>query len=191
MKTEPAAVGARGVDSLAYSQSGDPAGAAALKTAGVDYFVGYLGAMSATRLAAVLGAGLAFMPVTFADAFNGASTVTQCKLLGLPAGCTVWLDLESAPHVDAATANAWATAVRAAGYDPGLYVGANQPFDGAALFALGFDRYWRAPGLIPEPSGCGYCMYQLYPSVTRAGLLVDVDFVQADWRGRVPNWVVG
>jgi hypothetical protein len=189
VNTAPAKVGARGCDSLAFSEGGGAGEAAALKAAGIDYFVGYLGSVTPARLAAILGAGLAFMAVTFADRFDGPSTVAQCKALGLPAGCTVWLDLESAPAVTADTINTWAAAVRGAGYDPGLYVGCNQPFDPAALHALGVDRYWRAPGAIPDPAGSGFCMYQLWPSVTWAGVLVDVDFVQQDWQGRVPYWV--
>lgn len=203
MVVKPAFVGARGVDSLAFSQGGSTPQAEALKAAGIDYFVGYLGAVDAPRLQSVLAAGLAFMPVTFADQFDGPTTVAACKALGLPAGVTVWLDLEGKGLLSYLSTvlsdkiNAWADAVRAAGYDPGLYIGSPQPLTGDELYALRVDRYWKAPSRVIDRYGkvwdgpeCGFCMYQTWPSVTWAGVWVDVDFVQQDFRGRVPNWVV-
>ena len=122
MRVEPAFVGARGVDSLPFSQGGTAAQAQALAARGVDFFVGYLGAMSAGRLAAVLDAGLAFMPVTFAGAvFNGAEDeLAQLAHLGIPLGTTVWLDLEGAKTltvpIDVLTrqVNDWAAKIAAA-----------------------------------------------------------------------------
>jgi hypothetical protein len=33
-------------------------------------------------------------------------------------------------------------------------------------------------------------MHQLYPSVTTAGVWTDLDFIQQDFRGRLPTWTV-
>jgi hypothetical protein len=131
MRVVPAKIGARGIDSLPFSQGGSSAQAAALAS-GIDYVVGYLGAVTPERLADVLEAGLAFMAVTFAGVFDGNATVAQCKALGLPLGCTIWTDLEGErslhePEGLKARINAWADAVSAAGYEPGLYVGSPQP----------------------------------------------------------------
>ena len=65
------------------------------------------------------------------------------------------------------------------------------------LYKLPVDRYWHSmsrvtdsSGALAEP-GCGFCMYQMKPSVMRGGVWVDVNVTQEDNFGRVPNWVVG
>jgi len=207
VRVEPAFVGARGVDSLPFSQGGTAAQAQALAARGVDFFVGYLGAMSAGRLAAVLDAGLAFMPVTFAGAvFNGAEDeLAQLAHLGIPLGTTVWLDLEGAKTltvpIDVLTrqVNDWAAKIAAAGYMPGLYIAPPQPFTGPELAKLAVTRYWNSAGRVQdrngkiwdEPEGCGFCMRQAYPqgNFRDTGVFVDVDIIWQDRRGRVPSWV--
>ena len=98
--------------------------------------------------------------------------------------------------------NTWADAIANAGYQPGLYVGSPQPLSGAELYALKVERYWKAPsrvvdrfGRLGEPD-CGWCMYQLWPQRHWPSdedpnrVWVDVGFVQQDYRGRMPSWVV-
>lgn len=186
MKSAQAFVGARGVDSLPFSQGGTAAQAKALKESGIDFFVGYLGAMTPARLSAVLDAGLAFMPVTFAGEYKdgGADEVAQLKALGLPKGTSVWLDLEGLeawkmdPGALMRLINDWAAPIAANGWLPCLYVGAPQPLTSAELFSLRVYRYWwglgrcvdrtgalafPSPtdrnGKLTEPS-CGWCMIQ-------------------------------
>ena len=205
MITAPATVGARCIDSLPFSNGGTAAQAVALKAAAVDCVIGYLGAISAARVQAVIDAGLAFMPVTFAGAYNGMQAVSQCKSLALPAGCTVWLDLEGSatlatpPQELATKVNVWAATLIEAGFVPGLYVGAPQPFTSEELYHLKVQRYWKSGsrildrnGRLAEP-GCGWCLYQLLPQGMwrDTGVFVDVDFVQTDYRGRLPAWAVG
>jgi hypothetical protein len=198
---EQAHVGARGVDSLPFSQGGTAAQALALKAVGVDFFVGYLGAINAARLGYLLDAGIAFMAVTFGGRFDGDAAVAQCHALNLPAGVTVWLDVEgqgafNTPVGELANKiNAWADKVAAAGYIPGLYVGVPQPLSSAQLWALHVQRYWRGQGSIrdhanqlAEPTG-GWCMTQMWPSAQCGGTLVDFNIVGADYRGRVPAWL--
>jgi hypothetical protein len=205
MKTEKATVGARGIDSLPYSQKGTSAQARALRASGIDFVVLYLGVVTPHILDDVLDAGLAFMPVTLAGRYDGSATVNACKALGLPAGCTVWLDLEGMPSFQTspqdlmAKIDAWAAAVIAANYQPGLYVGAPQPLTGDELYRLKVVRYWKAPSRVIDRNGtawdgpaCGFCMYQCWPQGTwrDTGVLVDVDFIQQDFHGRLPSWVV-
>ncbi len=207
MKTQLATVGARGVDSLPYSQGGTAAQAKAMRAAGVEFFVGYLGCITKARVQFLLDEGIAFMPVTFAgEYFDGAADeLAQLTALGLPRGCTVWLDLEGMKSYQTpaqeliAKINAWADAVAAAGFEPGLYVGSPQPLTADELYRLRVVRYWKAPSRVIDRNGqtsdgpsCGFCMYQAWPSVVwrGTGVFVDVNFIQQDFRERLPSWVV-
>lgn len=187
--------GSRGTDSV---QDIRPDQAAALRAAGFDFAVRYLHNVTRDEVAAIVAAGLGFMPVTYAGAYNGADAAAQCSALGLPAGVTVWLDLEGQkafhldPHVLIATINDWARPVRAANFQPGIYVGVPQPLTSSELFGLDVVRYWRGQGSIrdrfnelAEPK-CGWCMYQTFPSHMRCGVYVDVDITQQDYEKRAP-----
>jgi hypothetical protein len=206
MRVERASIGAVVCDSLPFSQGGTAEQARALKASGVDALAGYLGAMTPARLASVLDAELAYIPVTFAGEYNDGANdeIAQLHALGIPAGATVFLDLEglaafkSDPLLLIAKVNAWADAISAAGYMPGLYAGVPQPLTSGELYALRVQRYWRGQGSVrdrsnalAEPAGCGWCMTQMFPSVTRGGVLVDCNMVGQDYKGRVPAWVVG
>jgi hypothetical protein len=212
VKVERAWVGARGVDSLPYSQAGTLAQAVALKATGVDFFVGYLGVINKARLEYLLDAGLAFMPVTLAERYDGGDAVRHCMSLGLPPGTSVWLDLEGkaawetpAP-VLMAKINAWADAVKTGGYMPCLYVGAPQPLSGKELYALKVVRYWLGIGRCIDKTGadayptCGWCVRQDWHGQTNGMLwppphvhsdervFVDTNSIQCDHRGRLPSW---
>lgn len=201
MRVEDAFIGARGVDSYPYSSGGSAQQAIDLKKSGIDFFVGYLGVMNRERLKYILDAGLAFMPVTLASAYDGKNAAKQAQGLGLPKGCTVWLDLEGKPAWDTPVGelsrktNDWAVDVASAGYQPGLYVGAPQPLTSEQLWQLKVVRYWKGIGRTVDKSGalaeptCGWSMLQMYPSTHWAGVWVDVNIVQQDYKGRVPVWV--
>lgn len=216
MKLQTAYVGARGVDSLQFSNSGSVPQANLLKASGVDFFVGYLGAVNAGRLAAVIAAGLAFMPVTFAGEYKdgAADEIAQLKALGLPAGVSVWLDLEGLDAWNMGKTaegranlsrliNAWAKDIAAAGYMPCLYVGAPQPLTGADLYALAVVRYWLGIGRCVDYTGkdaypaCGWSMRQDWHNEgvrgvnwRGTGIHVDTNSIQCDHRGRLPAWVI-
>ncbi len=205
MKAAQSKVGQVVVDSLPFSQSGTAAQAIALKASGVDAVAGYLGVISADRLKSILAAGLAFLPVTLAGEYNDGPNdeIGQLKALGIPAGVTVFLDLEGLSSFKADPAglivkiDAWASAVSAAGYVPGLYVGVPQPLTSEELWKLKVSRYWRGQGsvrdrnnVLAEPSGCGWCVTQMYPSHTRGDTWVDSNMIGHDYRGRTPSWVV-
>jgi hypothetical protein len=197
-----APVGAVVCDSLPFSQSGTAAQAAELRASGVDALACYLGVLSPARLALILDAGLGYVPVSLAGEYEDGPVdeLAQLRALGIPSGVVVWLDLEGMrafradPETLIAKIDAWADAIAAAGYVPGLYVGVPQPLTSAELTALHVVRYWRGQGSIrdrhnalAEP-GPGWCMVQFYPSVTRGGVLVDANMVGQDYRARVPTW---
>jgi hypothetical protein len=206
MRAEPARVGACVVDSLQFSQGGKAEQAKALKASGVDAIALYLGAATPALVATCIDAGLAVVLVTFAGEYNDGPNdeVAQLATLGIPPGATVFLDLEglTAYHTDPpaliAKINAWADGIAAAGYMPGLYVGSPQPLTSAELHALRVTRYWRGQGRIVDRTGPlvlaepinGWCMTQIYPSVSRGNTWVDCNMIGQDYKGRVPSWVV-
>lgn len=203
MRVADASVGARGVDSYPFSMGGTSDQAKALRADGMEFLVGYLGVISSERIKHVLDAGMAFMPVTLAGHFDGAEAVRQTQGLGLPKGCTVWVDLEGMTAFNTPAAelrdkiNSWADAIAKAGFIPGLYVGVPQPLSSDELWSLRVQRYWRGQGSIrdhgnalAEPTKCGWCMTQMFPQHIRGGVLVDVDIIGQDYLRRVPSWVV-
>lgn len=192
-------VGARGTDSRALIDSAETA--RALKEAGADFAMQYLGTVTTAAVDAILGAGLALMPVTRANKFDGPAAVSELAALKLPSGCTVWLHVESdastPPAVLRQQIDDWATAIVAAGFEAGLYVGAGCPLTSVELYALKVTRYWKSQskiidrnGQLAEP-GCGWCMIQAYPEIIWAGVRVDIDIIQQDYRNRLPSWVTG
>ena len=193
-------VGARGTDSLTLIDT--PAKAQAMKASSVDFVLQYIGTVTAPVVDIILDAGLAFMAVTRANHFDGASAVAELNALNLSPGCTVWLDVEDDASVDPAVLkqkiDAWAVAITAAGFEAGAYIGAACPLTSVELYKLKVTRYWKSQsrildrnGELAEPS-CGWCMLQTFPSVIWAdtGINVDVDIIQQDYRNRLPSWVV-
>jgi hypothetical protein len=211
MRAVPAKLGAVVADSLPYSEGGTPAIAQALRADGIDCIVGYLGAITASRIGYLHDAGIAFMPVTFAKAYSGPSAVSQMNALGLPQGATVFLDVESemimaetpgTPNAAVlaliAKINAWADAVESAGFHPAGYFGVPQPLTSDELWLLRVKLYWRGMGSLrdrfnhlAEPTKSGVVMTQSYPTVVRGGIDVDVQTLGKDYLGRSAMWCVG
>jgi hypothetical protein len=198
MQTIEVPVGSRLTDSVTLVTA---ATAGKFKASGIDGCFQYLGTVTAQGVADITGAGLGFMPGTYAAAFNGPAAVAECQSLGLTPGCTVWLDVEGiGPTVTIPSLkqqiNDWAAAISGAGFQPGMYVGSNAQLTSLELYQLDVVRYWHSlsrildrNGMLAEPA-CGFCVHQLYPTVTRCGVSVDLDFVQQDYQGRLPSWVV-
>lgn len=194
-------VGSLVCDSLPFSMGGTAGNASALKAAGYVALAGYLGAMNKARLGALHGAGLGYIPVTFGGEYEDGplDELAQLKALGVCAGTTVFLDMEGLKAFKADVPNllvqlrAWATAIVGAGYVAGLYMGVPQPLTSAEAMALPFTRYWKGQGSLRDRSNalvepaCGFCMTQMYPSITRGGVLIDANIVGQDFRGRVPT----
>lgn len=154
----------------------------------------------------ILDAGLALMAVQHVapsgwvpgaslGAEYGAYAAANARSVGLPYGVSVWLDLEGVaegtPTIDViAYCNAWYDPVAAAGYVPGLYVGANSGLDGFQLFAGSrFERYWQSGSDVPEVAMRGYCLVQSIDGATIDGVAYDSDVVQADKFKDLPFWL--
>jgi hypothetical protein len=176
-----------------------------LKAAGASFVIRYLDSLTPAELASILDAGLGCSFCSYSEgggwepseakgAAGGAQAVAAMRALGVPAGATCWTDLEgvssSAPADEVmAWADARGSVIQAAGFDAGLYVGEGGGLTGAQLFSLVFRNYWRSLSDVPTPSPAGWSLLQLFPTTVVAGVRVDVDAVQKDWKGRLPFMV--
>jgi hypothetical protein len=126
----------------------------------------------------------------------GANAAANAQAVGLPAGVNVWLDLEGvAADTPAEVAidycNAWFAAVAAAGYAPGLYVGASAILTPDQLYSdLSVAYYWKSLSNTPEVATRGYCMVQTAGGAPIAGYGYDQDTVQTDNLGATPRWLI-
>jgi hypothetical protein len=206
MRAAAARPHARGIDTV---QALDAAACRHLVRAGVDFVVRYLhGRYAVTReeVARILCSGLALMlctpsrtpgwtPSGDIGATDGQMALDWLADLSIPKGATVWLDLEGCMGPADKTAewiNAWSMLVVGAGYQAGLYVGADPGgLDSEALWKLPrITRYWRSGSRVPEPSNRGWCMQQLRPLDVMLGpIRVDHDAIETDFRGGLPTWI--
>ncbi len=170
---------------------------------------GAAGDLTEAETKTILDAGLALMAVqhcalrgwTPTEALGeryGAAAAANAALAGLPRGINLWLDLEGvkpdAPPADViAYCNAWHVAVAAAGYLPGLYIGAGQVLTGDQLyFDLRFAYYWKpVSAYVPDVAVRGQCMTQtMNPSFVLGGVSYDEDVTETDAGGNTPVWAV-
>ncbi len=163
--------------------------------------------LSQRELDDILGAGLALMPIQLGNSKlvaseaegtqKGSSASANARTLGIPAGVTLWCDLEwngAAPSSDAdvlAYLNAWAKPIVEAGYRPGLYVGPNVPLTGEQLFhdLPQFRHYWKAASKVPWVEKRGFQVMQSLRLKTN-DVDVDADVIVYDAKGDRPFWVV-
>lgn len=167
--------------------------------------------LSAQEVSDLLEAGLGVMAVQHVESASswdptatkglqyGLVAVREAFRVGLLPGTTVWLDLEG---VSAGTpaqividyCNDWYTAVSAAGFLPGLYVGWHCGLNAADLYSkIRFARYWSAYNLDADeyPARRGVCMQQherraadIPPTM---GFEFDVNTTQRDALGCLPT----
>ncbi len=205
MKTFTLTAGGIVLDSLPASYAPSDALLSLAHQAFVSAFACYLGIINRANLDKILKAGIGYIPVTLAGEYNDgpADEIAQLKYLGIPQGTTVFVDMEgkaafSAPRIQTiARLNDWADGIIKEGFIPGLYVGSPQPLTSDELWNLKVQRYWRGQGSIrdynnalAEPTGCGWCMTQMWPSRAIAGTLVDYNMVSADYKSRTPTMVI-
>ena len=190
--------------------------AQAFITAGFKFAIRYLslaslpqlGDLNATEVYIILQSGLALMAVqhvAYAGWLpsvglghqNGSNAASCAFASGLPAGITIWLDLEgvnsSARAADViAYCNAWCAAVSTSGYMPGLYVGANSILTGDQLYwDLTVTEYWQSGSTVPAVTTRGYCMVQtINNSLQIDGVAYDKDVIQTDALGGTPIWAI-
>lgn len=163
------------------------------------------GDLSATEAAGILKAGLALMPVQRAHPKewspsqalgqkDGSDAAANAQNVGFPGGVNLWCDLEgvskSSAHQDVIDyCTAWYDAVKAAGYVPGLYVGAGELLTGAELYSLPFQHYWRSPSNVPDVLPRSYQAFQLSPSIPVNGITIDLDVTTNDNEGGTAQWL--
>ena len=170
---------------------------------GFDGIIAYLGGnFTMPLLENATSIGMGVVPVNFSRApgwiptaelgeQDATSSTAKLAALGVPTdGLVDWCDLEGAGADPTAYLNAWSNVVSSDGRLSGLYVGSGCVLSGPELYALPkFTRYWRSLSLVPEPA-CGFCMTQLYPTTTFAGVSVDVDFACKDFENRSATWII-
>lgn len=209
---EPAKAGAHGFDA---STTISRAKAIALKQAGFAFAIRYLtrkaapppGDLSKAEVAAILDAGLALMAVQHVESVTswvptpakgieyGANAAAHAKAVNLPAGTAVFVDLEgvspAVPPADIiAYCNNWHAQVQAAGYAPGIYVGANCGLSSDQLYhQLKMKYYWKSGSHVPPIPYRGYCMVQtIIQNDVVAGIGIDRDVITPDAFGVTPPW---
>src|SRR5205085_20431 len=124
----------------------------------------------------------------------GANAAAHAKAVNLPAGTAVFVDLEGvspsvSPAVIIAYCNNWHEKVQAAGYAPGIYVGANCGLSSDQLYhQLKMKYYWKSGSTVPPIPFRGYCMVQ---TITKPDLAagIDRDVITPDAFGMTPPWV--
>jgi hypothetical protein len=153
----------------------------------------------------ILNSGLALMPVQHVrkpgwspsaslGQQDGQNAASNAQDVGFLVGVNVWCDLEgvgnsAAPQDVIDYCQAWYSAVDAAGFAPGLYVGYGTKLTGQQLYDLSFQHYWRSQSTVPEIPNRGYQLIQFLPSVTACGIAVDPDMTQTDDQGGQSQWL--
>jgi hypothetical protein len=164
------------------------------------------GDLSPQEASDILGSGLALMavqhvrdpgwsPSATLGQQDGTNTANNAVSVGFPPGVNIWCDLEGVN--DAATAqdvtdycSSWFTAVSAAGYVPGLYVGCDAVLSGQQLYDLPFEHYWQSCSDVPAIPERGYQMVQTLVEAPVNGIGIDADVTQTDSEGGQAQWLV-
>lgn len=194
---------ARGVDTV---DSADLARLATqVKSEGYDFAYVYLGGATAAQCIAIATV-MPIIPVTFGNRTDPNEALTNMANMGLPlkdpsngTPSTILLDAE-AQSDSAATLiarwNAWAAGIQKAGSHAGIYEGEETtPLTGDEYGALLFTAYWKSASEVPLPTlrgtPIGWLATQLLPADYKlpCGLVVDVDVLGEDYRGRLPTWM--
>jgi hypothetical protein len=81
--------------------------------------------------------------------------------------------------------------VEAAGYLPGLYVGANCILNSQQLYDLPFQHYWQSESEVPTVATRSYQMVQSFVGEPVNGIGIDQDITYIDDEGGVPQWLIG
>jgi len=153
----------------------------------------------------ILNSGLALMPVQHARKHgwspnqtlgqkDGQEASANAETVGFPDRVSLWCDLEgvnrSAQAQDVIDyCEAWYEAVSAAGYIPGLYVGAEGLLNGRQLYDLSFQHYWRSQSQVPDIPHRGYQVIQFGPSLQINGVWIDLDVALNDNQGGTAQWL--
>lgn len=161
--------------------------------------------LSAQEATDILNSGLALMlvqhvrppgwsPNATLGQQDGQEASANAGAIGFPGGVCLWCDLEEVnpaakPQDVTSYCRAWYKAVRAAGFVPGLYVGAGTLLTGQQLFNLPFQHYWRSSSGVPDIPNRGYQLIQLSPTIQLNGISIDLDVALPDNRGDSARWM--
>jgi len=162
--------------------------------------------LTASEAADILAAGLAlfvvqhwygkaWLPTAALGAKDGCAAAENALGAGLPAGVSVFCDLEGVDETAAAAdvwayCNGWCGAVQRAGYVPGIYVGADCGLDAVGLTELDCRLFWRSCSKVPTPAQ-GYQMTQTPCDVVRGANGTQVDENRVSATPGTLAWVVG
>ncbi len=179
-----------------------------MRAGGVKGVWRYLSDLTTVEVAVITTAGLVLyfvnhsrLPGWIPSAADGAADaktdIANLQRLGVPAGAHMFFDLEGVGggrstnlivHLDA-----YASAIKAAGYIPAVYVGAQALLTSAQLYALGFELYWHSGSDVTDITGaeagpkCGWSIYQgSIVDIPMFGVTIDWDFISGDFKGRLP-----
>lgn len=163
------------------------------------------GDLTYTEANNILQGGLALMPVQHVAGQGwsptaalgtsyGTNAANNAVNVGFPPKVNVWLDLEGVNSTSSAQdvidyCTNWYTAVAAAGYLPGLYVGADCGLTGQQLYDLPFQHYWKSESNVPAIPTRGYQMVQSVVANPVNGISIDQDVSNVDNEGGVPQWL--
>jgi hypothetical protein len=205
LTVQPAISGAKGVDTIARITHEQ---AKALYAFGYTFAVRYLGHVTLAEVTDITQAGLGvlfiagysrapgWVPTASMGALNGAQAIIDARKIGC-IGASIYLDFEG-PNSKSSKAdcllyaNAAAHAIQQGGSPAGLYVGWGIPLDSVELYwALSFTGYWKSMSNVPDVGNRGYQMIQHSPAnQVICGVTVDVDTIQTDHKGDVPQWLI-
>lgn len=183
-----------------------------LKAAGIDGVIRYLPELTLEEIGRAFAAGLGvclvahvrvpgWTPTKEMGGADGLRIAQRARDLGIPAGATLWCDLEGMAGSKDATvdyANAWWTSVHAFHFEAGGYIGAGIPLDERELYTrLLFSQYWRSNSDVPHVRTRGYRLIQLTASQEDlkrgysmvGGVMADRDVAQYDHKGGCPTWI--
>lgn len=160
--------------------------------------------LSVDEAGEILDSGMALMPVqhvrkagwtptSSTGTQDGQAAAQNATTIGFPPGTNVWCDLEGvAPGTNPQDvidyANSWFDQVAAAGFLPGIYVGAGTLLTEQQLSNLKFEHYWRSQSNVPNTHR-GYQLIQLYPETTVNGIGIDFNITQKNYRGGQTKWL--
>lgn len=164
----------------------------------------YLEILTIAERNRIFAAGLAIAPLTEATTkdvltattgtVRGVQTRDRASSLAMPPAVSIVIDFEDpmAGSNVPAHVNAMAAEIRGGHYGAALYLGEPEPLTSAEVFALSPFPYWKGAGRLVDASGglvepaCGWACLQLSPleGATLAGVPVDVNVTQRDYKGR-------
>lgn len=206
---QPATPNSRGVDTVARITHGQ---AKALYAAGYRFAVRYLGHITpaeviditSAKMALLFVAGYSRRPGWVPSAEKGVLDGTLAidhlgELNGI--GTSVYVDFEGPGEplgikqekVDCLLyGNAAAHAIQHGGSPAAVYVGWGLPFTPIELYwAFAFTGYWKSLSQVPDVAIRGYQMVQHNPANQLVcGVTVDINTIQADHKGNVPQWLI-